>query len=287
MLLVPVLILMVDMALMSKRIDTITLAKKVRQHVLEMISTGGSSHIASVFSAVDILSVLYGAVMRIDPKKPNWSERDRFILSKGHGGAGVYAILAELGFIPKAWLKKHYQNGSLMSGHVSHKGISGVEWSTGSLGHGLSVGVGMAKTAKLDGKKFRTFVVLSDGECEEGTTLEAALFASHHKLDNLCVVVDYNKMQCIGSIEETLCLEPFRGKWESFGWAVKEVNGHNHNALKKVFSKLPFKKGKPSVVIAHTTRGKGVSFMEKDGLLWYFRTPKGEEYEAAKKELYS
>jgi len=232
----------------------------------------------------DLLAVLYGDVLNVDPKKPRWEDRDRFILSKGHAGAGVYAVLAETGFFPVEKLKTHYQDGSDLSGHVSHKGNPGVELSTGSLGHGLSVAVGMAKAAKLDGKNHRVFCLLSDGECDEGSNWEAILFASHHKLDNLVAVVDYNKIQSLAQVSETLALEPFVDKWESFGWEVREADGHDHNDLKDNFSSIPFVKDKPSVVIAHTTKGKGVSFME-NSVLWHYRSPQGEEFENAIKEL--
>lgn len=265
--------------------DTKALAKKIRLHALEMVSTGGSAHIGSIMSVADIVAVLYGSVLNVDPKKPTWDERDRFILSKGHAGASVYAALASRGFFAESLLKKHYQNGSVLSGHVSHKGVPGVEWSTGSLGHGLSVAVGIAKAAKLDGKKYRVFVVLSDGECDEGTTWEAALSAAQHKLDNLTVVIDYNKTQCYGLKKDVIDIEPLTEKWESFNWAVQEVDGHGHGALENALKGVPFSRGKPSVVIAHTRRGKGVSFMEENAILWYYRTPRGEEYEKARKEL--
>lgn len=264
--------------------DTIELAKKIRLHALKMTSRGGSSHIASVLSMADILAVLYGDILQINPERPRWAHRDRFILSKGHGGAGVYAALAERGFFPVEKLETHYQNGSDLSGHVSHKGVPGVELSTGSLGHGLSVASGMAYAAKLDNKKHRVFVLLSDGECDEGSNWEAILFAAHHKLDNLVVMVDYNKIQSLASVSETLNLEPFRQKWESFGWSVQEIDGHNHQELKQVFNTLPFTKEKPNCILAHTTKGKGVSFME-NSVLWHYRTAKGEEFNAALKEL--
>jgi len=168
----------------------------------------------------DLVAVLYGRVLRVDPADPRWTDRDRFILSKGHAGAGVYAALAERGFFPREKLRSHCQDGSDLSGHVSHKGIPGVELSTGSLGHGLSVGAGMAFAAKLDGRKHRVYVLLSDGECDEGSNWEAILFASHHKLDNLCAIVDYNKIQSLKPVADTLALEPFADKWLAFGWTV-------------------------------------------------------------------
>jgi transketolase len=179
-------------------------------------------------------------------------------------------------------LKQHYQDGSLLSGHVSHKGIPGVELSTGSLGHGLGVGAGMALAGKLDGADWRVVVLLSDGECDEGSNWEAALFAAHHRLENLLAVVDYNKVQSLKPVAETLGLEPFGAKWEAFGWDVAEVDGHDHRALATVLSERP--SGRPKAVVAHTTKGKGVSFME-DSVLWHYRSPQGKEYEDAMREL--
>ncbi|NQV94020.1 MAG: transketolase [Sphingomonadales bacterium] len=264
--------------------DTVDLAKRVRIHALHMTSTGGSSHIGAAFSIADILAVLYGQIMRHDPKQPSWAGRDRFILSKGHAGAAVYATLAEVGYFPTKQLKLHYQDGSVLSGHVSHKGIHGVELSTGSLGHGLGVGTGMAKALKLAGQDQRVFVLMSDGECDEGTIWEAALFAQHHSLENLVAIVDYNKIQSLAPIAETIALEPFRQKWESFNWSVVEADGHDHNSLVKALCTLPAKSGRPTVIIAHTVKGKGVSFMENT-VLWHYRTARGEEFNLALAEL--
>jgi transketolase len=233
---------------------------------------------------VDILAVLYGRVLRIAPDNPAWPERDRFILSKGHAGAGVYATLAECGFFPVAKLATHYRDGSDLSGHVSHKGIAGVELSTGSLGHGLPVGAGMAYGAKLDGADHRVFVLLSDGECDEGSNWEAILFAAHHRLDNLVAIVDYNKIQSLKPVSETLGLEPFADKWRSFGWTVVEVDGHSHRDLQQSFGRVPAADGKPTCFICHTVKGKGVSFMEHS-VLWHYRTARGEEFNAAMREL--
>lgn len=264
--------------------DTATLAKRIRLHALRMTSLGGSSHIGSILSMADLVAVLYGAILRVDPKNPNWRERDRFILSKGHAGAGVYAALAERGFFEVKTLDTHYQDGSILSGHISHKGVPGVELSTGSLGHGLSVGAGMAYSAKLDQRQHRVFVLMSDGECDEGSNWEAILFAAHHHLDNLVAIVDYNKIQSIGSVAETLALEPFPDKWRSFGWSVREVDGHNHAEIREAFTSIPNARAKPTCIIAHTIKGKGVSFME-NSVLWHYRTAKGDEYAAALKEL--
>ena len=265
-------------------IDTRILAHRIRRHAVKMTSTGNSSHVASVLSIADLMAVLYGRVLKIDPAAPKWSERDRFILSKGHAGAGVYAALAERGFFPVERLAQHYQNGSIFSGHVSHKGVPGVEFSTGSLGHGLPVATGMALAAKRGGKAFRAFALLSDGECDEGSNWEAILFAGHHRLDNLVAVIDYNKIQSLAAVSETLALEPFADKWRAFGWEVIEVDGHDHDGLAAAFDRLPFAVGKPSVAICHTVKGKGISFMEHK-VLWHYRSPQGEELAAALAEL--
>jgi transketolase len=196
----------------------------------------------------------------------------------------VYAALAERGFFDVAKLDTHYQDGSDLSGHVSHKGIPGVEISTGSLGHGLPIGAGMAYGAKLDDARHRVFVLLSDGECDEGSNWEAILFSAHHRLDNLVAIVDYNKLQSLATVADTLGLEPFAKKWESFGWAVREVDGHDHAAVRAAMEAIPFSKGRPSCVLAHTVKGKGVSFMEHS-VLWHYRTARGEEYESALREL--
>jgi transketolase len=264
--------------------DTNHLAQRIRIHALNMTSRGGSSHVGSALSMADILAVLYGGILNVDPTSPKDPNRDRFILSKGHAGAAVYAALAERGFFPPEKLLTHYQDGSDLSGHVSHKGIAGVELSTGSLGHGLSVGAGMAMSGKLRGTDYRVFVLLSDGECDEGSNGEAILFAAHHKLDNLVAIVDYNKIQSLASIAETLALEPFADKWRSFGWNVVESDGHDHNALRESLSQIPHETDKPTCLIAHTLKGRGVSFME-NSVLWHYRTARGEELAAALREL--
>ena len=264
-------------------IDSEQLARKVRLHSVHMTSRGGSSHVGAAFSIADILSVLYGQVMQIDPNRPRATSRDRFILSKGHAGAAVYATLAECGFFPTEKLATHYQDGSDLSGHVSHKGVPGVEFSTGSLGHGLPVATGMAYAAKHRDERHRVFVLLGDGECDEGSNWESILFAAHHGLDRLVAIIDYNKIQSLAPVEETLGLEPFTDKWRSFGWSVVETDGHDHAQLSEALADR-HTPGKPTCVIAHTTKGKGVSFME-NSVLWHYRTARGEELEAALAEL--
>jgi transketolase len=263
--------------------DTADFALRLRRHVVRMCSRGGSSHIGSCLSVADIVAMLYGEVLRVDPTDPLWPGRDRFILSKGHAGACVYAALAERGFFPVTDLERHYGNGSNLSGHVSHKGVAGVEFSTGSLGHGLGIGAGMAFQLRRLGGDQRVFVVMSDGECDEGSNWEAILFAAHHRLGNLCVVVDYNKLQSIAPVAETIALEPFADKWRAFGWAVERIDGHDHEALKAAFARAG-DNDRPTCLVADTIKGRGVSFMENQ-ILWHYRSPQGEEFVAAMREL--
>ena len=265
--------------------NIVSLANRIRKHALSMTNLGGSSHIGSIFSIADILAVLYGKILKFNPKEPKWINRDRFILSKGHAGAGVYAALAEMGFFPLERLKHHYNNGSQLSGHISHKGIPGVELSTGSLGHGLSVATGMALAGKMNQMDYRVFALLGDGECDEGAVWEAAMFASHHKLNNLVAIIDRNRLQSILSTEETISLEPFVDKWRAFGWCHIEVDAHNHleiiNALEKVNHTTL---SQPLIIIANSIKGKGVSFME-NSILWHYRSPQGNEFRNAMNEL--
>jgi transketolase len=266
--------------------DPKTLAWLIRRNGLEMTHISRGSHIGSVLSVAEIIAVLYARVLNVDPKEPKKPDRDRLILSKGHAGSAVYAALAETGFFPVEQLKTHYANGSILSGHVSHKGVPGVEVSTGALGHGLGIGAGMALGAKMDGAPWRTYVVLGDGECDEGSVWEAALQAAQYGLDQLIAVVDYNHMQSLATVDDTLRLEPFEQKWKDFGWNAESVDGHDVKALRAACARAVSNagSGKPSVILAHTVKGKGVSFMENN-ILWHYRTPQGEEYEAALKEL--
>lgn len=266
--------------------DPAVLAWLIRRHGLEMTHLSKGSHIGAIFSLAELMAVLYTRALNVDPANPSAPDRDRMILSKGHAGAAVYAALAERGFFPVEELKTHYQNGSRLSGHVSHKGVPGVEMSTGSLGHGLATAAGMAMGARLDGKTWRTWCVLGDGECDEGSVWEAALQAAHYGLDNLVAVVDHNRMQSLDFCENTIRLEPFAEKWRAFGWRAIEVDGHDITALTEAMeqAKAALGSGKPTVIIADTVKGKGVSFMENN-ILWHYRSPQGEEYEAALKEL--
>lgn len=263
------------------------LAWLIRRHGIEMTHLSGGSHIGAVLSVADILAVLYTDVLKYDPENPKWQERDRMILSKGHAGASIYAALAENGFFPTEELKTHYQNGSRLSGHVSHH-LPGVDFSTGSLGHGLSAGAGMAYALKKDGRKPKVYVVLGDGECDEGSVWEATLFANHFRLDNLIAVVDHNHMQSLDFCENTLELEDFGAKWKAFGWNVIEIDGNSHRELKEAFKKAGEKQEphKPTVIIANTIKGCGVSFMQND-ILWHYRFPHdGWEYDCAVNELH-
>lgn len=257
------------------------LAKKIRLDVLEMIRFAGSSHIGSCFSIADILAVLYTKFLRIDCQNPSWNLRDRFFLSKGHATATLYSLLTHLGFFEEKKLESFYQKGSLLLGHANHK-VPGVELSTGSLGHALSVAAGVALAGKLRTKNFKVVVLLSDGELDEGSNWEAILFASHHCLDNLYAIIDYNKIQSLGRTKDTLSLEPIREKFEAFNWEVKECNGHDYDDIENKLNS--FSKAAPHILVAHTIKGKGVSFME-DTVLWHYRSPQGKEYMVAKEEL--
>ena len=262
------------------------LAWLIRRHGLEMTHLSRGSHIGAIFSLAEIMATLYTGVLNVNPADPAMPERDRLILSKGHAGAAVYAALAERGFFPVEELKTHYANGSRLSGHVSHKGVPGVEFSTGSLGHGLPAAAGMALGAKKDHAPWRVYCVLGDGECDEGAVWETALQARQFALDNLIAVVDFNRMQSLDFCENTLSLEPCADKWRAFGWRAIETDGHDVDALRAAFdeAKGNLGGGQPTVVIAKTVKGKGVSFMENN-ILWHYRTPQGEEYEAALREL--
>ena len=260
------------------------LARRIRKNAVMMTSKGKSSHVGSVLGMADILGALYGEVLQYRSDDPEWADRDRVVLSKGHAGAGMYAALAESGFFDPSVLETHCADGSKLSGHVSHKGVPGVEFSTGSLGHGLGVACGMALAARRKAQEHRVFCIMSDGECDEGSVWEALLFAGHHQLGNLVAVIDYNKIRSLDSVENTLALEPLRDKLESFRWRVLESPGHDVDALAAALDVDASAQTQPTVVIAHTTKGKGVSFME-GSVLWHYRTPQGEEFAAAMAEL--
>lgn len=266
------------------------LAWLIRRHGVEMTHLSGGSHIGAIMSVADIVAVLYAEVMKYRADEPRWEGRDRFILSKGHAGASIYAALAESGFFPVEELKTHYANGSRLSGHVSHH-LPGVDFSTGSLGHGLSVAAGMAYAAKKSRiTDHRVFTVLGDGECNEGSVWEAALFANHFRLNNLVAVIDHNHMQSLDFNENTLEMEDFASKWKAFGWNVVAADGNDHVELKEAFRKAEDYRSKelhkPTVIIADTIKGYGIPFMEND-ILWHYRFPHdGWEYDCAVNELH-
>jgi len=290
------------------------LAWRIRRHCVLMTSKANASHIGSSLSMADLLAVLYAGgagedgrgqapplrpesgpnvgaglaparpFLRFDPARPDWPGRDRFILSKGHGCAALYAVLAECGYFPVEKLATFYEDGSPLAGHATHKGMPGVEVSTGSLGHGLPLAVGMALATARDGGDQRFWCMVSDGECDEGSIWEAALFAPQHRLDNLVGIVDYNKIQSLGRVDEVLELGPLADKWRAFRWGVREIDGHDLGAITSAYAAVPFEAGKPSCIVAHTVKGKGVSYME-DRLLWHYRAPRGEDLEKALAEL--
>lgn len=256
------------------------LAFLARREILLMTNRAKASHVASALSVVDILSVLYTGGANIFPRTVNKPDRDIVILSKGHATAALYSILALQNFFPKTWLEEYCKNDAPLGGHVSSKGVPGVELSTGSLGHGLPYGLGIAMSHKRNAGNNRIFVVISDGECDEGTTWEAALVANHHQLDNLTVVIDRNKIQSLAGTEETLKLEPLEEKWKAFGWEVDVVDGHDFKTLSKSISSQT----KPKCIIANTTKGKGVDFME-DSILWHYKSPSQDDLEMALKRV--
>jgi transketolase len=258
-------------------------AVQIRMDLLKMIYEGKTGHTGSSLSCTDILTVLYYSVMNIDPSNPKWEERDRFILSKGHAVEGFYCILADKGFFPKEELKTFSKFGSKFIGHPNNK-VPGVEMNTGALGHGLSISVGMALAAKMKGKAYRVFTLMGDGEQAEGSVWEAAMAAAHYKLDNLVGIIDRNKLQISGSTETVMALDCLEGKWKSFGWEVISVDGHDFESLQSVLSSTPAVEGKPTLVMANTTKGKDVSFMENVAH-WHHGVPTPEQLEQALGEL--
>jgi len=250
----------------SVRSDSQTLDSRsleIRKTIVRMLDFSRRGHLGSAFSLVEMLRVLFDEVLRYDPKNPHWPERDRFILSKGQGCLALYAIMAEKGFFPESELWKFCRSDGILGGHPEHK-VPGVEASTGSLGHGLSIGIGFALNAKYEKAGHRIFIVIGDGESNEGSIWEAAMCAGKHRLSNLTVLVDYNKHQSYGSTFEVQDLEPFADKWRSFGFAAVEVDGHDLGQLRSVLSKLPVQPDKPTAIICHTVKGKGVAFAENN-----------------------
>lgn len=259
-------------------------ANRIRRASLTMVHRAGTGHTGGDLSAADILATLYFAVLKLDPREPKSPQRDRFIMSKGHCSGALYATLAEAGFFPHEELDTYMQPLSRLNGHPNCVKIPGVETNTGPLGHGLPVAVGTAIASKLDGAEWRTFVLTGDGELQEGSNWEAAMSAAHYELDNLTVIIDRNRLQQGETTERTMRLEPLADKWRAFGWAVAEVGGHDYNALLDTFERLPLAPGKPTCIIAHTHKGRGVSFME-DQVGWHHRVPTAEQLAAALREL--
>ena len=259
--------------------DSRDLAQRMRGQALRMVARANASHIGSALSITDIVAVLYGGALNVFPNRPNDPARDRFLLSKGHACVAVYSALAETGFFPRDLLESYGSDGSPLMAHISHH-VQGVEFSTGALGHALPFGVGKALAAQRRGLDWRTVVLLSDGECGEGSNWEAFMFAAHHGLDRLTAIIDYNKLQSLGTVADTLGLEPLADKLNAFGWSVREINGHDHETLADNLSETRWAPGKPQMLIAHTIKGKGVPFMENK-VEWHYRSPSPAELEQA------
>lgn len=259
------------------------LARAVRREAIRMVARAKASHIGGALSMADLLAVLYQHVLRVRPDDPRWTGRDRFLLSKGHSCTGLYATLALCGFFPREELGTYGADGSRLMAHVSHK-VPGVEFSTGSLGHALPFGAGLALAAQRRRERHRVFVLLSDGELDEGSNWEAILFAPQHRLDNLVAVVDYNQVQSLGNVPDVLELAPLADKWRSFRWAVREVDGHDHAAVRNALEGVPWEPGRPSCLIARTVKGKGVDFMEGQ-LAWHYRSPDATQLASALAQL--
>ncbi|TGE33911.1 transketolase [Desulfosporosinus sp. Sb-LF] len=265
-------------------IDLKRIANVIRQDIISMLVTSKSGHPGGSLSAADIVTTLFFREMRINPEEPQWTDRDRFVLSKGHAAPVLYSALAEKGYFPKSELQGLRQTGHMLQGHPDMKKTPGVDMSTGSLGQGLSAANGMALAGKLDGKDYRVFALLGDGEMAEGQIWEAAMASAHYKLDNVTAVLDYNGLQIDGTTDSVMCTAPLAEKWRAFSWHVIEVDGHDIDALIAAFAEARQVKGKPSIIIAKTIKGKGVSFME-DQAGWHGNAPSVEQGEQALKEL--
>jgi len=258
-------------------------AARIRMDVLRMIHRAKSGHTGGSLSNADILTALYYRVMRIDPANPNWPDRDRFIASKGHSVESLWCILADLGFFPKEELETYCRFGTRLIGHPNNK-VPGIEMNTGALGHGLSIAVGMALAAKRDGRNYRVFCLMGDGEQAEGSIWEAAMSGAHYGLDNLVGIIDRNGLQISGPTEDVMAIEPLEAKWKAFGWHVVEVDGHDMEALVRVLEAAPEIRNKPTLVLARTVKGRGVSFAENNPV-WHHHVPNDEELERALAEL--
>jgi transketolase len=264
--------------------ELILKAAQARKLLVETLIEAQCGHPGGALSSIELLVTLFFKVMAIDPQRPLWPERDRFILSKGHSAVGLYTVMHQRGFFDHNTLMSFRQDNSLLGGHPDMKKLPGVEMSTGALGHGLSVGVGLALAARLDSSPYRTFVMIGDGESQEGSIWEAAMSAAHFELDNLICIVDRNRFQIDGDTEQIMRLEPFRKKWEAFGWSVREIDGHDVEDIIGCMTALPFKPGKPSLILANTIKGKGVSFMENTHK-WHGGAPSGDLAETALEEV--
>lgn len=260
------------------------ICKLVRRHIVEMTGAAKSGHPGGSLSATEIVVTLFYDVMRHDPERPQWEDRDRFILSKGHACPVLYAVMAECGYTPVDQLKTLRRLGSIYQGHPDRRFIPALEASTGSLGQGLSIGIGMGLAAKLDGKDFRTYVVLGDGEIQEGQIWEAAMFAAFHKVDNVVAIVDYNGIQLDGFVKDIMEVAPLAEKWRAFGWHAIELDGHDLTAIRKALAEAESRKGKPTCLVAHTVKGKGVSFMENNPK-FHGTAPNADEVKLALQEL--
>ena len=259
-------------------------ANEIRKDIIRMLAEAGSGHPGGSLSSTDILTALYFKVMRHDPKNPTWPDRDRLILSKGHASPLLYSALAHAGYFPREQLLTFRKLGSPLQGHPDKRRLPGLEASTGSLGQGLSIGIGMALARRLDKKDYWTYVILSDGETNEGQTWEAASFASHNKVDHFIAILDYNKFQLDGAVSDILHMEPMADKWKAFGWEVLEIDGHDMNAILDALARAKQVRNKPVIIVAHTIKGKGVSFMENNNH-FHGVAPTKEEAERALKEL--
>ncbi len=273
----------IDKAFLPTAEDLRATAQELRRDIINMIFTAGSGHPGGSLSEIDILTVLYLNVLRHNPKNPSWPDRDRFILSKGHACPGLYAILARCGYFAREELWSFRKINSLLQGHA-HTGTPGVEMNSGSLGQGLSFGVGCALTARLDERNYQVYVLLGDGECDEGQIWEAAMAASHYKLNNLTAILDRNRIQNDRYTSEVMELEPLSRKWRAFGWRVLEIDGHDLSAILRATKLAQKSRGRPTIIIAHTIKGKGVSFMENNPD-FHGRAPNEEEYNKAIREL--
>lgn len=269
---------------MIENIDLVKIAKDIRKKLIYMHYKSSSSHIGSAFSIIEILVVLYFKILKINPRQPNNSDRDRFILSKGHAVSAWYATLAKKGFFNENVLESYGLDGGILAGHPDRFSVPGIESSTGSLGHGLPIGIGLAFAAKKDGKNYRVFVLMSDGECEEGSVWEGAISAARLKLDNLIGIIDANKLQAYEKTDNIQPVSSLKYKFIHFGWSVKEIDGHNFEELEKTLTNIPFEKNKPTMLIAHTIKGKGISMME-NALEWHYKSPKKNQLEDFIEEL--